>query len=84
MVKEVKVTKNYQITIPLEIREKLGIKAGDKVVVICEGEEIKVVPKKKGIRELKGIIRKIDIIFKTPYIQETNIIKIALKEGIRL
>ena len=58
MIKEVKVTRNYQITIPLEIREKLGIKVGDKVLVVCEGDEIKIIPKKKSIKSLKGIIKK--------------------------
>jgi len=58
MIKEVKVTRNYQITIPLEIRKKLGIEIGDRVLVICEGEEIKIIPKKKSIKNLKGIIKK--------------------------
>jgi len=57
MIKEVKVTRNYQITIPLEIRKKLGIEIGDRVLVICEGEEIKIIPKKKSIKNLKGIIK---------------------------
>jgi len=58
MIKEVKVTRNYQITIPLEIRKKLGIEVGDRVLVICEGEEIKIIPKKKSIKSLRGIIKK--------------------------
>ena len=29
----VRVTRNYQITIPAEVRRRLGIKAGDRVVV---------------------------------------------------
>ncbi len=58
MIREVKVTRNYQITIPLEIREKLGIKVGDKVLVVCEGDEIRIIPKKKSIKELKGTIKK--------------------------
>jgi AbrB family looped-hinge helix DNA binding protein len=28
----VRVTRNYQITIPAEVRRRLGIKAGDRVV----------------------------------------------------
>jgi len=58
MIKEVKVTRNYQVTIPLEIRKKLGIEIGDRVLIICEGEDIKIIPKKKSIKNLKGIIKK--------------------------
>ena len=35
----VRVTRNYQITIPAEVRRRLGIKAGDQVVEV-EGERI--------------------------------------------
>ena len=33
-----KVTRNYQITLPADIREVLGIKVGDKIVVVSEGD----------------------------------------------
>ena len=33
---QVKVTRNYQVTIPAEIRRKLGIKIGDILLVRCE------------------------------------------------
>lgn len=33
-----KVTRNYQVTIPADVRSKLGIKVGDKVVVSLEGD----------------------------------------------
>jgi AbrB family looped-hinge helix DNA binding protein len=36
----VRVTRNYQITIPAEVRRRLGIKAGDRVVVEVEGDKI--------------------------------------------
>jgi AbrB family looped-hinge helix DNA binding protein len=36
----VKVTRNYQVTIPAEVRRRLGIKAGDRVVVEVEGDKI--------------------------------------------
>ena len=35
----VRVTRNYQITIPAEVRRRLGIKAGDQVVEV-EGDRI--------------------------------------------
>jgi antitoxin PrlF len=39
-VSVVRVTRNYQITIPAEVRRRLGIKAGDRVVVEVEGDKI--------------------------------------------
>lgn len=37
-----KVTRNYQITVPRDIREMAKIKEGDKLVITMENEEIKV------------------------------------------
>ncbi len=42
-----KVTRNYQITIPSDIRKKLGIKVGD--VLIIEIEDGKAVIKKSDL-----------------------------------
>jgi len=33
----VRVTRNYQITIPAEVRRRLGIEVGDRVLVEVEG-----------------------------------------------
>ncbi|BBD72192.1 AbrB family transcriptional regulator [Sulfodiicoccus acidiphilus] len=44
---EVKVTRNYQITIPYEVRQKLSIKMGDKLIVKVEGDKI-IIQKKRG------------------------------------
>jgi antitoxin PrlF len=41
---EAKVTSKGQITIPLKIRQALGVKAGDKVVFEQNGNEISVLP----------------------------------------
>ncbi len=43
----VRVTRNYQVTIPAEVRRRLGIKAGDRVVVEVEGDRI-VIRKASG------------------------------------
>lgn len=37
-----KVTRNYQITVPRDIREQANIKEGDKLVVTMENDGIKV------------------------------------------
>ncbi len=42
-----KVTRNYQITIPSEVRKKLGINVGD--VLIVEVENGKIVLKKSDL-----------------------------------
>jgi len=43
----VRVTKNFKIAIPAPIRDKLGLRAGDSLVVRLEGDRI-VVEKPKG------------------------------------
>ena len=45
VVAVVRVTRNYQVTIPAEVRRRLGIKVGDRVVV--EGDKI-VIRKASG------------------------------------
>lgn len=40
VVAVVRVTRNYQITIPADVRRRLGIKVGDRVVVEVEGDRI--------------------------------------------
>lgn len=37
---EVKVTRKYQVTIPEDVREKLGVRIGDKLVVKSEDNRI--------------------------------------------
>ena len=37
-----KVTRNYQITVPRDIREQANIKEGDKLVITMENDEIKL------------------------------------------
>jgi AbrB family looped-hinge helix DNA binding protein len=51
------VTSKGQITIPIEVRKKLGIKAGDRVRFV-EGEhgEIILKPKTGSIKDLEGCV----------------------------
>ncbi len=47
----VKVTRKYQVTLPKEVREKLGIRIGDFLRVRVENEKIilePVVPRKRN------------------------------------
>ena len=55
----VTVSPEYQVVIPKEIRELLGIKPGQKIEVIVIGERIELVPVRAG-SELRGVARGID------------------------
>ncbi|MGQ4891751.1 MAG: AbrB/MazE/SpoVT family DNA-binding domain-containing protein [Candidatus Njordarchaeia archaeon] len=52
-MKKIKVTRNYQVTIPSDVRKKLGIEEGDYLEVEVKGEEIvmrRIKVKRKRIR----------------------------------
>ena len=50
------VTSKGQITIPAEVREDLGLKAGDRVDFIKdEAGEYKLKPKKGSLRDVRGM-----------------------------
>lgn len=49
IVERVKVTRNYQITIPASIRDKINLKEGDIVEVYLNGDEI-IIRKAKSER----------------------------------
>ena len=46
---ETTLTKKGQVTIPQEIRSRLGLKPRDKVVFEVEGEEVKLRPAKSKV-----------------------------------
>ncbi|QDA32503.1 AbrB/MazE/SpoVT family DNA-binding domain-containing protein [Thermococcus indicus] len=54
------VTKKYQVTIPKEVREALGIKAGDEVVFVREGNRYVLMKLTDLLRELSEITKDID------------------------
>ncbi|AAB89253.1 MULTISPECIES: AbrB/MazE/SpoVT family DNA-binding domain-containing protein [Archaeoglobus] len=61
MVRTRTVGKKGQVTIPKEIREKFGLKEGEKVVFEIRGDEIILRPEKSGrdyVEELTSIIEK--------------------------
>ncbi|WP_449463098.1 AbrB/MazE/SpoVT family DNA-binding domain-containing protein [Tardisphaera miroshnichenkoae] len=51
-VDEVKVTRNYQVAIPIKARERAGIKVGDTLMVYTEGQKIVMVKKRGNIASL--------------------------------
>ncbi len=52
----VKISSKGQIVLPKSIREKFGIKEGDELEVLDFGEEIVIVPLKKGLK-LRGLVK---------------------------
>ena len=52
---EVKVTRNYQVTLPSIIRDKLGIEQGDYVVISIEANGKVTLRRKIPLKELKGV-----------------------------
>lgn len=53
------LTSKGQITIPKDVRERLGIDAGDRIEFVeIEPSVFKIVPATMDIRDLKGIIPK--------------------------
>jgi AbrB family looped-hinge helix DNA binding protein len=56
---KVTLSNNYQVVIPKEIREEIGLKAGISFEVITYANRIELVPI-KPISQLKGILKGID------------------------
>jgi AbrB family looped-hinge helix DNA binding protein len=51
------VTSKGQITIPKDIRERLGLEAGDRVVFVVQSErDVALRPAKTDIRKLHGML----------------------------
>jgi len=55
----VTVSPRYQIVIPKEIRDSMGITAGQKVQVVPYRQRIELIPL-KPIKALKGFLKDID------------------------
>ena len=61
MVEEVKVTRNYQVTIPASARKSLGVKVGDVLVADAEDNRIVFQRKSSDITKLRiRLNKKID------------------------
>ena len=52
-----RVTAKGQTTIPKEIRERLGIRPGDRVAFIVRGDEVILRPVKGTLLDLRGSIK---------------------------
>ena len=56
----VKLSPKFQVVIPRDVREKLDLKPGQKIVVIEKGGVLHLIPQ-KPIKEMKGFVKGIDI-----------------------
>ena len=57
----VRVSPKYQVVIPREVREELGIRAGEKVQIFLYDGRIEFVPV-KSVRKMRGMLKGMDTI----------------------
>jgi len=55
----VTLSPKYQVVIPQDVREKLGLKPGQKVVVIEKGGVVHLIPQ-RSVKELRGLVKGLD------------------------
>jgi AbrB family looped-hinge helix DNA binding protein len=58
-MKTVTVSSKYQVVIPKEIRDKIGLQAGTKLEILSYGSRIELVPI-YPMKNLKGMFKGID------------------------
>jgi AbrB family looped-hinge helix DNA binding protein len=51
------VTTKGQVTIPVELREQLGIKPGDRVGFVAEGDRIVIQRQDTAVESLFGVVK---------------------------
>ena len=51
------VTRKGQVTIPADIRRALGIKEGDKVAFVLEGDQVKLTRKGSVVEQTAGALK---------------------------
>jgi AbrB family looped-hinge helix DNA binding protein len=55
-VTEVTVSSKYQVVIPQDVREKMNLKPGQKVIVIEKDGVVHLIPE-KPLKELRGFVK---------------------------
>jgi len=55
----VKVSPKFQVVIPKEVRESLGIRAGQRVQVLTYEDRVEFIPL-KPMKQMRGFLRGID------------------------
>ncbi len=59
----VTVSPKYQVVIPKDVRESMGIKSGQKIQVLVYKNRIELIPL-QAIKKLRGIAKGVDTPFK--------------------
>ena len=55
----VTVSPKFQVVIPKEVREKLGLSPGQKVQVIVYGDRLELIPV-RPVKQMRGFLKGID------------------------
>ena len=56
---EAKMTSKGQLTVPKDVRQKLGLKPGDRIRFLIEADgRVRLMPAKRDVSELVGILPK--------------------------
>lgn len=55
----VTLSPKFQVVIPKEIREKLGLSPGQKIHAVIQGDRIELIPV-RPLKELRGFLKGID------------------------
>jgi AbrB family looped-hinge helix DNA binding protein len=55
----VTISSKYQVVIPEDVREKMALKPGQKVVVIEKDGVVHLIPQ-KPVKELRGFVKGVD------------------------
>lgn len=58
-MESVTVSSKFQVVIPQRVRERLGLKPGEKLQVVPYADRIELIPQRPA-RELRGFLRGID------------------------
>jgi AbrB family looped-hinge helix DNA binding protein len=53
-----RVNQNGRVVIPAEFRKRMGIRAGDKIVLQMEGDELRILSLRRDIERAQRLVRK--------------------------
>ena len=54
----VRVAEGGRIVIPAEYRKILGLKVGDEVILVLEGEEVRLLTRRQAIKRAQEMVRR--------------------------